>query len=704
MNEYLLSILSILSIVTPIVSSILPVIYKYFNKRNETRKWRENEIDCKLIPNLDTHRERLKVINSSCFIPICGQSQSPSNSDNLEASKDRFPIVDMFLKDIFVPNNKVGKKRYIILGGSGTGKSILSVSLFEQYINRYNEKTIPFPIYVFYLGQNDIIDKIKEISKNPVACKSILILDALDENLEAIKDTSSFLYKLNAVTDNFKFVIITSRTQLFDNEDDELNESPILDPTLVNLKYERIYISPFDNEEIIKYLSNKYQIGTSEYSKAKQIVDKAYNVMSRPMLLSFIDDLLGMAHTTTISTVGIYKRIIDEWLKRECRTEHAKNCNMGVEALYNFSIDLAVFMYNKWIKNGTPCISIDEYDEFRRAYGYISNPYSFRGRSLINRRGDDYKFSHKSFWEFFIALDVLKNPGKAYNPNNFDMSKRFVEEFNELYLLGTRFNGVDYYERSYYKFTTENINSLIKLIPNTQICDDSSFHKEDYLQWAYSFWLELEQCLVSLYLLVDDSFQMVQPNYLHLIDHVITRIDLNKVVHSLQKCFYSNAFDYIKDLECLRDILLNRKKRLENNTNLDSYYPIIKNEVVVFPNLFTLKDKIVEKILATNIVCVGAGFYRDTSVFVLVNKLICMTPAVNIIQIVREYDNLEGATSFICELIESITVNNLKNVIIIQIKVVDVQMIYVINNQTIKTSRDNIIKYLSYMYDKKIGC
>ena len=41
---------------------------------------------------------------------------------------------------------------------------------------------------------------------------------------------------------------------------------------------------------------------------------------------------------------------------------------------------------------------------------YQDIPYSFRGRSLVNRRGDgSIKFSHKSFWEFFLAINSIEN-------------------------------------------------------------------------------------------------------------------------------------------------------------------------------------------------------------------------------------------------------------------------------------------------------
>lgn len=104
------------------------------------------------------------------------------------------------------------------------GKSTFSADLFYQYINKYNQRNIPFPINILYLGDSDVIDKILDLSKKEYACESILILDALDKNVDATKDISSFIKKIDLITYIFKFVIITGRTQLFQDDVSEPSE------------------------------------------------------------------------------------------------------------------------------------------------------------------------------------------------------------------------------------------------------------------------------------------------------------------------------------------------------------------------------------------------------------------------------------------------------------------------------------------------
>lgn len=108
------------------------------------------------------------------------------------------------------------------------GKSTFSADLFYQYINKYNQRNIPFPINILYLGDSGVIDKIVDLSKKEDACESILILDALDENVDATKDTSSFMNKIDLITNIFKFVIITGRTQLF--------QDGVSEPTIGKIK------------------------------------------------------------------------------------------------------------------------------------------------------------------------------------------------------------------------------------------------------------------------------------------------------------------------------------------------------------------------------------------------------------------------------------------------------------------------------------
>ena len=98
------------------------------------------------------------------MIHINGQLEAPHNTDEIFISDNRFLLTKKFINE-YLNSNVTGKKRYIILGGSGMGKSTFTADLFYQYINKYSQRSIPFPINILYLGDSDVLDKIVDLSK-----------------------------------------------------------------------------------------------------------------------------------------------------------------------------------------------------------------------------------------------------------------------------------------------------------------------------------------------------------------------------------------------------------------------------------------------------------------------------------------------------------------------------------------------------------
>ncbi len=379
-----------------ILTGLFATIFRAIKKVREIKEWKGSEIANKLVSELNV--DRLELITSPIYIPTMGQKDGPHNNENvIEPDANRYPLVEKLLNEILSKNAVVGKKRYAILGGSGMGKSTFSAALFHKYTYRYKFKKSPWPIYVKYLGKKNVLKEIQNIDE-PNISQSIIILDALDENIEATKNLKGIMDKIEELTDKFKFVILSSRTQLFPNELCEPHRGSVIQNggTRKLLTWEKIYISPFSKEETAMFLENKYQIGSKQYQKAIHIMEKTKDLMTRPMVLSFIDDLLDFSERKDLTMVEIYGKIIDEWLKREC-----EGLSVSKSDLYTFSKKLSLFIYEKWIHSGEASLSEDEYLKFVTENGYKSSPYSFKERSLINRKGNGaIKFSHKSFWEF----------------------------------------------------------------------------------------------------------------------------------------------------------------------------------------------------------------------------------------------------------------------------------------------------------------
>ena len=105
-----------------------------------------------------------------------------------------------------------------------------------------------------------------------------------------------------------------------------------------------------------------------------------------------------------------------------------------VSRLLSFSKKLAIYMYNQWLKSNNVFLPANQYQDFVRNSGLEADPYSYKERSLINRTSNgEIKFSHRSFWEFFVAIDSFEHLGKSYVKNGLEMAVRFHKEILELY-------------------------------------------------------------------------------------------------------------------------------------------------------------------------------------------------------------------------------------------------------------------------------
>lgn len=452
-----------------IIAVLAPLggLFLYFYKLH---KWRRNMINN--IGNIGDN-DTLKLVKSHRFIQTMGQKDPPHETkiekitkyihipnfmilfnrnldenlgynsepeiiiENEYVAKDRFPLIKYILKEILNRKNRLDKKRFMILGGSGMGKSTFSAALYYKYINKYFYKKSPYPIYVKSLMDSSVFEDISKIvsSMNETDLKqSIIILDALDENFEASRDVYGFIERIEKATRDFRTVIITCRTQFFEKDESIPNKLTIKKPggEKRTLDYDLIFISPFKKSEARKYLRKKYRFNILKYIKARKVSNKCSDILSRPMILSFIDVLLDIDDIDGITPFEIYSKIIDNWFDHEIEIQP-----ISKSVLYSFSKEIALYILNKWKENESAALSSNEYNMFLDHHGINEDPYSFRSRSLINRTvGGDIKFSHKSIWEYFISINAFENPGIVKFRQGLDMAYEFTENLNYLICTG----------------------------------------------------------------------------------------------------------------------------------------------------------------------------------------------------------------------------------------------------------------------------
>lgn len=392
--------------------------------------WRKDKINEVVLPDYGDQLGERKYFISSKFTTISPNNlDDPSEMEILESAKN---LIDHLLDKVLVEKNST-KRYFCILAGAGMGKTTFAVNLVIAYINRYRKNTLPFEIKLVSLARKEFANYLKVEKPS----KTILILDALDENADASNDISSFMQKLEDLIRDFRFVILTSRTQFFPTEEDEPKKTNILNlgKDKGNYIYHKMYISPFSEEDVQDFLRKKYK-QRKKRKKAKKIVDRCYSLATRPLLLSHIDDLLN-SNLTYNTLSSIYETLIDVWIKREVRFNKGGDDPELYEKLYEFSINFALELFINREQSTNMRMPKDSYKIFIEKNGYTD--YDFSGRSLINRDANGtMKFSHKTFYEYFLAKAKFSNPSIDIPKKGYELAWEFYsemvkEEFSKLY-------------------------------------------------------------------------------------------------------------------------------------------------------------------------------------------------------------------------------------------------------------------------------
>ncbi len=372
------------------------------------------------------------------------QNIAPSKEDEpgrTHAFATKQLLIPFFTKHAFRSNGKKETdKFYIILADSGMGKTTFMINLYLNFMKEQKD----YIIRLFPLGYPNVLDDITRIPEEEQK-RTILLLDAFDEDNEAIKDYRNRLRDILDKVGKFREVVLTCRTQFFPSEEEEPKETGIIsiNDRGKEFVFRKLYLSPFDDKDIKKYLDKKYSFFQfAKKKKATQIVRQSPSLMVRPMLLSYIDDLL-QSNRRYKYTYQIYEELIDKWIDREVNRRSA-----GKEAykqdLYKFSKTVAIDIYLKRRERNGFIIHPHEIKPLSDTHGITLNDLELKSRSLLNRNAKgQYKFSHKSILEYFLALEAFNNVEfeKQMDFDNMEQAALFLDEmyFEEAKTLKGKF-------------------------------------------------------------------------------------------------------------------------------------------------------------------------------------------------------------------------------------------------------------------------
>jgi len=339
-----------------------------------------------IIPKM-TGMEGMDAFNSiRSYIPTRYSLTAPvTDFDPIPLYRDDQPfLIDHFLH--YEYNNKSSRKYSLCLGDCGMGKTTFLINLYFQTLKRTKLNCV-------YCSMSNS-DWQSVVSNTPNKHNTVLLLDALDECIDAYTDYESLTRKMTSLCDPFYRVIVTCRTGFFTTAEDEV--IPIRRSSAAlkfkPLEYSKYYICPFTYTDVSKYLNMEFRHDKTRRSLANQICKEHENLASTPLLLMFIGSLVD----TGISIehdYELYKNILIHWLGRE-RQEASPG------SMINDCQVLARSMYNNWLKTGVAGVDQCEFSGKQNELSKIG----YRGHPLLTRSAQGlYKFSHRSIWEYILA-------------------------------------------------------------------------------------------------------------------------------------------------------------------------------------------------------------------------------------------------------------------------------------------------------------
>lgn len=520
-------------------------IYKFIQFGiNKYKKYTIKKIVDKDLHPYFIHRE---IYNYTKFyIPQYFQNITPSEGEEpgkIHAAAAKSKLMREFIDKGLLTQSPV--KYFILLSDTGMGKTAFLINLYIRYKTSSIKIGKPkYNIKFFPLGSTDSLEKIKKLEDKT---NTILLLDAFDEDIKAVADYKSRMIEILDNVKEFRKVIFTCRTQFFPNKDEEpMDTNDMTFGENYKHKIQKLYLSAFDDYDILKYLFKKFGFSLFNLFKSYRLVKKSPSLMFRPMLLSYINDLINEKIYYNY-TFEMYKVLIDKWIKREAMKPAVSNrADRYTADLMRFSRTLAKNLYTEREKREGYFIRYDELQEMTTKQMFNTSSMTFddkTGRSLLNRNSvGQFKFAHKSLLEYLLALEVFENPDflKDFDFHGMDATENFhIEMLANLLtsIEGKYINKGD----SIYKPMINVLPSQVKKIEKILILDTENLdfkklsgltHLKSLIITDKSF---TEIYLIYLFICIEKRISKTKTNQVYIGTFNNYVIDFEDVINEINK-------------------------------------------------------------------------------------------------------------------------------------------------------------------------
>ncbi len=339
--------------------------------------------------------------------------------------------------------NDPKRKLLAVLGDYGIGKTSFCYKFACDMIGSGYVPVVVELKTVMAEGWREVIQRERNRATDSTQ-SPVLILDGFDElSLTFDKETVlKEIENLSKTTQEYKKVILTSRTQFFRSGREEWEilarepARPLRGPASLPYpeRFERIYVSPFGNDEIKDYLN--LALGKKKALDFwDNIIEKVFDIKDlakRPILLDLItkhsEDISKIRGVVTPAKV--YETVTEGWRKREggrvpenimlFMEELAYRMFTRQESQLHFdTLKEAIDLYFDGATRKKFALSLDNLD------------YQIRNCSFLSRHTRGYyAFAHRSFIEYFIARKLAREipEDKAKEIKITDQTALFVSE------------------------------------------------------------------------------------------------------------------------------------------------------------------------------------------------------------------------------------------------------------------------------------
>ncbi len=311
----------------------------------------------------------------------------------------RRPVFGM-LNEFFGSQSSAARQSCLfLLGDTGTGKTSLLLMLKLGHLTGLWPRE--FHGELLKLGPSTM-GRIADI-KSPR--RTILMLDALDEDPEASTDILSRVTEIRRATRDFHWVILSCRTPYFPGDRLEA-VNQVENFVSHGLGCPTISLSLFNPTQIDKYLKRRFpRMKEPNRKRFKSILHHMGPLRDRPLLLHHADDFVH-SRRKDWNAFSTYDVLVDAWLDRE--QSKLRTSESSKEALFTACERLAQAMHMSESRHGVPRSAMGESNLQDTDIALIEK-LDCQGRSLLRRTTTKaFRFTHVSIQEF-LAARGLKN-------------------------------------------------------------------------------------------------------------------------------------------------------------------------------------------------------------------------------------------------------------------------------------------------------